>query len=205
MKATKEKISANAAALRCGALGIVLLLSACVTHPPLAATLPEEAAVSAPPLSSYAAMDGFVPVGMTKMRLLGNPYPGGFEQLRVVRRDHTGRAVASQVAGVGRFSPRAVLRVLGVGCVFSRYHRKMQTNLIPGKTLRNNDAAILDGLNENARDGGGNTMVIGIRNEAGDIYRVVRTVGLGEFFAIVGVLTDRIGLGPVNTIEVRRR
>lgn len=93
MKATKEKISNNAAALRWGALGIALLLSACVTHPPLAATQPEEAAASAPPLSSYAAADGLVPVGTTKMRLLG-----GFEQLRVVRRDHTGRAVATQVA-----------------------------------------------------------------------------------------------------------
>lgn len=96
MKTTKEKISASAAALRCGALSIALLLSACVTHPPLAATQPEEAAVSAPPLSSYAAADGLVPVGTTKMRL--NSYPGGLEQLRVVRRDHTGRAVASQVA-----------------------------------------------------------------------------------------------------------
>lgn len=98
MKATKEKISASAAALRCGALGIALLLSACVTHPPLAATQPEEAAVSAPPLSSYAAADGLVPVGTTKMRLNGKQYPSGFEQLRIVRRDHTGQAVATQVA-----------------------------------------------------------------------------------------------------------
>lgn len=96
MKATKEKISVNTAVLRWGALGVALLLSACVTHPPLAATQPEEAAVSAPPLSSYAAADGLVPVGTTKMRL--NSYPGGLEQLRVVRRDHTGRAVATQVA-----------------------------------------------------------------------------------------------------------
>jgi len=98
MKATKEKIFANAAALRWGALGIALLLSACVTHPPLAATQPEEAAVAAPPLSSYAAADGLVPIGTTKMRLKGKSYPGGFEQLRVVRRDHTGQAVAAQVA-----------------------------------------------------------------------------------------------------------
>ncbi|ADU36365.1 hypothetical protein Varpa_2159 [Variovorax paradoxus EPS] len=99
MQTKTEKISMNtAAALRRGALGIALLLTACVTQPPLAATQPDEAAASAPALSSYAAADGLVPVGTTKVRLRGKSYPDGFDRLRIVRRDHTGRAVAAQVA-----------------------------------------------------------------------------------------------------------
>jgi hypothetical protein len=73
------------------------LLSACTTQPPLAATQPDEAAALAPTLGSYAAADGLVPVGATKVRLRGKSYAAGFEQLRIVRRDHTGRAVAAQV------------------------------------------------------------------------------------------------------------
>jgi hypothetical protein len=74
------------------------LLSTCTTQPPLAATQPDEAAALAPTLGSYAAADGLVPVGATKVRLRGKSYAAGFEQLRIVRRDHTGRAVAAQVA-----------------------------------------------------------------------------------------------------------
>ena len=68
----------------------------------------------------------------------------------------------------------------------------MQTNLVPGKATRTNDATILSAINKEARDGGGNTMVIGIRNEAGDIYRIVKAVGLGEFMGIVGVLSEKL-------------
>lgn len=99
MRRKEEKTSARAAAMRPVALGAALLLSACVTtQPPLAAKLPQEAAVAAPALGSYAAADGFVPVGKTEVRLRGKSYPEGFDQLRVVRRDHTGGAVAAQVA-----------------------------------------------------------------------------------------------------------
>lgn len=68
----------------------------------------------------------------------------------------------------------------------------MQTKLVPGKAARTNDATILSAINEEARDGGGNTMVIGIRNESGDIYRVVKAEGLGEFMGIVGVLSGAL-------------
>lgn len=66
----------------------------------------------------------------------------------------------------------------------------MQTKLIEGKSLRANDAEILAAVTKEARDGGGNTMVIGIRNEAGQIYRGIQTVGMGEFMAVVGALVD---------------
>ncbi|WP_280808584.1 hypothetical protein [Variovorax boronicumulans] len=107
-------MSIKAAALLGGALGIALLLSACVTQPPLTATRPDEAAVSAPALGSYAAADGLVPVGQTKVRLRYKTYPEGYEQLRVVRRSHTGQTVAAQVAlNVGLAV--ALGRVGGVG------------------------------------------------------------------------------------------
>ena len=98
MRATKEEARVKVVATRFAGLGIALLLSACVTQPPLNASQPGEAAASAPALSSYAAPDGIVPVGKTQVRLRGKSYPEDFEPLRVVRRDHTGNAVAAQVA-----------------------------------------------------------------------------------------------------------
>jgi hypothetical protein len=98
VRATKEEARVKVAATRFAGLGIALLLSACVTQPPLNASQPGEAAASAPALSSYAAPDGIVPVGKTQVRLRGKSYPEDFEPLRVVRRDHTGNAVAAQVA-----------------------------------------------------------------------------------------------------------
>lgn len=66
----------------------------------------------------------------------------------------------------------------------------MQTKLIEGVSLRSNDDKVLAAANKGARDGGGNTMVIGVRNEAGQIYRGIETVGMGEFMAVVGALHD---------------
>ena len=68
----------------------------------------------------------------------------------------------------------------------------METKLVPGKTARTNDAAILTAINKQARDGGGRMMVIGIRNEAGDIYRVVKAEGLAEFMGVIGALSDKL-------------
>lgn len=70
----------------------------------------------------------------------------------------------------------------------------MQTNLVPGNAARANDTTILSVINKQARDDGGNTMVIGIRNEAGEIYRIVEAVGLGEFMGLVSVLSDKLKL-----------
>lgn len=61
----------------------------------------------------------------------------------------------------------------------------METKLIDGKNVRANDEKILTTLKKNARDGCGNTMCIGIRNDAGQIYRAVRTTGMREFIAVV--------------------
>lgn len=62
----------------------------------------------------------------------------------------------------------------------------MRTKLIDGKQLRPDDQKILATLTNEARDeAGGNIMVIGFRNDAGQIYRVANTVGLGEFMAVV--------------------
>lgn len=112
MRATKEEARVKVVAMRFTGLSITLLLSACVTQPPLNASQPSEAAASAPALSSYAAPDGIVPVGKTQVRLRGKSYPEDFEPLRVVRRDHTGSAVAAQVAlrvGVSAIVGRPVI------------------------------------------------------------------------------------------------
>lgn len=68
----------------------------------------------------------------------------------------------------------------------------MQTKTIPGVPARQDDQAIIKAIEAEAdAEGGGNTMCIGIRNEAGQIYRAISTEGLGEFMAIVGALLDR--------------
>lgn len=74
--------------------------------------------------------------------------------------------------------------------VLRAYIRLMKTKLFEGKVPHPNDAAILAALERSARDGGGNTMIIGIRNEDGDIYRGVKTVGMGEFMAAISALVD---------------
>lgn len=69
----------------------------------------------------------------------------------------------------------------------------MKTALIPGVALRADDDRILAALKKCRFDGGGNTMIIGIRNEAGAIYRGVTTVGMGDFMQAVGAL-QKLGL-----------
>ena len=66
----------------------------------------------------------------------------------------------------------------------------MDTKLIDGKKPRANDNEIFAAATKNTRDGGGNTMTIGIRNEAGQVYRGIQTVGMGEFMAVIGALQD---------------
>jgi hypothetical protein len=74
----------------------------------------------------------------------------------------------------------------------------MKTKLIEGKMPRADDEKIVTVLARSARDGGGNTMIIGIRNEFGDIYRGIKTVGMGEFMATVQALVD---LGMTDELE----
>lgn len=69
----------------------------------------------------------------------------------------------------------------------------MQTKLIQGATPRANDQHIVAKVEAEAHDewgGGGNDMVIGVRNEAGQIYRHFITTGMGEFMNAVSALED---------------
>ena len=69
------------------------------------------------------------------------------------------------------------------------------TNNYPARA---NDAAILRALeSQGMADGGGNGMRIGIRNEAGAIYRTVQTSGLGDFMGCIGAL---LGLGLTDEL-----
>lgn len=62
----------------------------------------------------------------------------------------------------------------------------METDLIG--TARANDAAIVQALTKASFDGGGYTMVIGIRNESGQIYRRVTAVGMSDFMGCINAL-----------------
>lgn len=56
---------------------------------------------------------------------------------------------------------------------------------------RADDAAIVAALTAHGDpSGGGNVMRIGIRNEAGAIYRAVETTGMGDFMGCVNALLD---------------
>lgn len=59
----------------------------------------------------------------------------------------------------------------------------MQTKLIAGTEVRADDTDILEAIaqDEDGFEHGGSTMVIGIRNSAGNIYRTIHTEGLREF------------------------
>lgn len=70
----------------------------------------------------------------------------------------------------------------------------MQTQLIEGVSLRSNDDELLAAINKKSREGGGLTMSIGIRNDAGEVYRSVKTLGMGEFIAVVSLLADQFGM-----------
>ena len=66
----------------------------------------------------------------------------------------------------------------------------MKISHVPGTDLRDDDAAILKAVKTEAFDGGGNTMVIGVRNSAGVIYRRIDAVGMREFMNVIGCFQD---------------
>lgn len=75
----------------------------------------------------------------------------------------------------------------------------MDSKIIKGKSPLPNDNEILAALAKNAdRTLGGNRMVIGVRNEALEIYRTVKTDGLPDFMAAIGVFND---FGMVDELE----
>lgn len=70
----------------------------------------------------------------------------------------------------------------------------MQTKLIEGAAPRANDQQILAAAEGKAgHDGEGHAMVIGVRNEGGQLYRAFQTIGPEEFMALAAAL-KRLGL-----------
>jgi hypothetical protein len=64
--------------------------------------------------------------------------------------------------------------------------RQMKISHVAGTDLRDDDAALVKAIEKKAFPGGGNKMVIGVRNESGAIYRKIEAVGLAEFMGVIG-------------------
>jgi hypothetical protein len=75
----------------------------------------------------------------------------------------------------------------------------MDTKIIKGKSPLANDGDIVAALEKNtARSLGGKRMLIGVRNDAGEIYRTVKADGVDGFLAAVGIFEN---LGLVNELQ----
>lgn len=69
----------------------------------------------------------------------------------------------------------------------------MNTTLIEDKALADYDAIVLNAMNlipSTPMSVSAERLLIGIRNEHGDVYRVIRISGLGNFLALIGKLRD---------------
>lgn len=66
----------------------------------------------------------------------------------------------------------------------------MQTKLIQGTAPRADDKAIkaLIKAETDPYGGGPGTMVVGIRNDAGQLYRTIETSGMGEYMRVIASL-----------------
>ena len=75
----------------------------------------------------------------------------------------------------------------------------MDTKIIKGKSPLANDGDLLAALEKNtARSLGGKRMLIGVRNDAGEIYRTVKAEGIDAFLAAVSIFES---LGMVNDLQ----
>lgn len=75
----------------------------------------------------------------------------------------------------------------------------MDTKIIKGKSPLANDGEIVAALEKNtARTLGGKRMLIGVRNDAGEIYRTVKADGVDGFLAAVTIFQN---LGLVNELQ----
>ena len=75
----------------------------------------------------------------------------------------------------------------------------MDTKIIKGKRPLAHDAELLAALAQNTlRSLGSKRLLIGVRNEAGEIYRTVRAEGIDSFLAAASLLE---GLGLVNELQ----
>ena len=69
----------------------------------------------------------------------------------------------------------------------------MNTTLIEGKELAEFDAIVLNAINlipSTPKTVSAERLLVGIRNEHGDVYRVIRVSGLNNFFDLIGKLRD---------------
>lgn len=75
----------------------------------------------------------------------------------------------------------------------------MDTKIIKGKSPLAIDGELLAALGQNtARTLGGKRMLIGVRNDAGEIYRTVKADGVDSFLAAVTIFQN---LGMVNELQ----
>jgi hypothetical protein len=75
----------------------------------------------------------------------------------------------------------------------------MDTKIIKGKSPLANDGEIVATLGKNTvRSLGGKRMLIGVRNDAGEIYRTVKADGIDGFLAAVSIFES---LGLVNELQ----
>ncbi|MET0962172.1 MAG: hypothetical protein ABWY05_05045 [Noviherbaspirillum sp.] len=69
----------------------------------------------------------------------------------------------------------------------------MNTTLIEGKQRAEYDAAVLKAMTlapPALQSVSAERLLVGIRNEQGDVYRVIRISGLGNFLALIGKLRE---------------
>jgi hypothetical protein len=69
----------------------------------------------------------------------------------------------------------------------------VNTTLIEGKQLAEFDAAVLNTINlmpSAAQTVSAERLLVGIRNEHGDVYRVIKVSGLNNFLDLIGKLRD---------------
>ncbi len=75
----------------------------------------------------------------------------------------------------------------------------MDTKIIKGKSPLAHDGDLLAALEKStARSLGGKRMLIGVRNDAGEIYRTVKADGVDGFLAAVSIFEN---FGMVNELQ----
>jgi len=80
-----------------------------------------------------------------------------------------------------------------LGVSQEKEEKMIDSGLVDGIKIPPFDRQVTEVIDSYLIDGGGNTMVIGIQNMNGDIYRVIHTTGMGAYMDIVYGLAD-IGL-----------
>ena len=69
----------------------------------------------------------------------------------------------------------------------------MNTTVIEGSPVAEYDSIVLDAMNliqPTPQHVSAKRLLVGIKNEQGNVYRVIKISGLGEFLALIGKLRD---------------